>query len=171
MMRLPLGSPFSAPISSIGKREGSEDTMSQTIGCTILRGGTSKGIYLKEADIPADPAAREKTILSIFGSPDRRQIDGLGGADPLTSKVCIVGPPPHDEPRAAGAHLSYTFGQVEIAAPVVDFRSLCGNLTSGVGAFAIWENMVRPVAPVTTVRIWNTNLESMLYCEVPVEAG
>ena len=145
--------------------------MSQTIGCTILRGGTSKGIYLKEADIPADPAAREKTILSIFGSPDRRQIDGLGGADPLTSKVCIVGPPPDDEPRAAGAHLSYTFGQVEIAAPVVDFRSLCGNLTSGVGAFAIWENMVRPVAPVTKVRIWNTNLESMLYCEVPVEAG
>ena len=127
--------------------------MSQPIRCTILRGGTSKGIYLKEADIPADPAAREKTILSIFGSPDRRQIDGVGGADPLTSKVCIVGPPPDDEPRAAGAHLSYTFGQVEIAAPVVDFRSLCGNLTSGVGAFAIWENMVRPVAPVTTVRI------------------
>ncbi len=145
--------------------------MSQLIPCTILRGGTSKGIYLKEANLPADPAARKKTILSIFGSPDSRQIDGLGGADPLTSKVCIVGPPPDDEPRAAGAHLSYTFGQVEIATPVVDFRSLCGNLTSGVGVFAIWENMVRPAAPVTTVRIWNTNLESMLYCEVPVEAG
>ena len=145
--------------------------MSEPIRCTILRGGTSKGIYLKEADLPADPSARERTILSIFGSPDRRQIDGLGGADPLTSKVCIVGPPPDDDPRAAGAHLSYTFGQVEIDAPVVDFRSLCGNLTSGVGAFAIWENMVRPAAPITTVRIWNTNLESMLYCEVPIEDG
>jgi 2-methylaconitate cis-trans-isomerase PrpF len=145
--------------------------MSEPIRCTILRGGTSKGVYLREADLPADPAARERTILSIFGSPDRRQIDGLGGADPLTSKVCIVGPPPEGDPRAEGAHLSYTFGQVEIDEPVVDCRSLCGNLTSGVGAFAIWENMVRPVSPMTTVRIWNTNLQSMLYCEVPVEGG
>ena len=145
--------------------------MSKPIRCTILRGGTSKGIYLREADLPADPEARERTILSIFGSPDRRQIDGLGGADPLTSKVCIVGTPPEDEPRAQGAHLSYTFGQVELDEPVVDFRSLCGNLTSGIGAFAIWENMVRPISPMTTVRIWNTNLQSMLYCEVPVEGG
>ena len=68
--------------------------MSKSIRCTILRGGTSKGIYLRESDLPVDAAAREKVILSIFGSPDRRQIDGLGGADPLTSKVCIVGPPP-----------------------------------------------------------------------------
>lgn len=145
--------------------------MSTSIRCTILRGGTSKGVYLKESDLPADPDARERTILSIFGSPDKRQIDGLGGADPLTSKVCIIGPPPEDNPRATGAHLSYTFGQVEIDAPVVDLRSLCGNLTSGVGAFAIWENMVRPTAPITTVRIWNTNLDSMLTCEVPVEDG
>lgn len=145
--------------------------MTEAIRCTILRGGTSKGVYLKEADLPADPVARERTILKIFGSPDRRQIDGLGGADPLTSKVCIIGPPPEGEPRAAGAHLSYTFGQVEIDEPAIDFRSLCGNLTSGVGAFAIWENMVRPISPVTTVRIWNTNLARMLVCEVPVEGG
>ena len=143
--------------------------MSKSIRCTVLRGGTSKGIYLKESDLPVDPAAREKVILSIFGSPDQRQIDGVGGADPLTSKVCIIGPPPENTPRADNAHLSYTFGQVEINEPTVDFRSLCGNLTSGVGAFAIWENMVRPIAPITTVRIWNTNLNSMLYCEVPVE--
>ena len=138
--------------------------MSKSIRCTVLRGGTSKGIYLKESDLPVDPAAREKVILSIFGSPDQRQIDGVGGADPLTSKVCIIGPPPENTPRADKAHLSYTFGQVEINEPTVDFRSLCGNLTSGVGAFAIWENMVRPIAPITTVRIWNTNLNSMLYC-------
>lgn len=145
--------------------------MSNPIHCTILRGGTSKGVYLKEGDLPVDPDEREKTILAIFGSPDRRQIDGLGGADPLTSKVCIVGPPPEDDPRAEGAHLSYTFGQVEIDEPVVDFRSLCGNLTSGIGAFAIWENMVQPTSPITKVRIWNTNLNSMLYCEVPIEGG
>lgn len=145
--------------------------MTDSIRCVILRGGTSKGVYLRAADLPADPVRREKTILSIFGSPDKRQIDGLGGADPLTSKVCIVGPPPTDNPRAEGAHLTYTFGQVEIDEPSIDFRSLCGNLTSGVGAFAIWENMVEPVSPVTTVRIYNTNLDRMLVCEVPVEGG
>ncbi|MEL0108096.1 MAG: PrpF domain-containing protein [Rhodospirillaceae bacterium] len=143
----------------------------KAIPCTILRGGTSKGVYLKESDLPADPAAREQAILRIFGSPDKRQIDGLGGADPLTSKVCIVGAPPKDNPRAKGAQLSYTFGQVEIDHPMVDFRSLCGNLTSGVGAYAIWEDMVEAVSPVTTVRIYNTNLDRMLYCEVPVDGG
>ena len=68
--------------------------MSDSVRCVILRGGTSKGIYLRDADLPRDPVERENTILRIFGSPDKRQIDGLGGADPLTSKVCIIGPPP-----------------------------------------------------------------------------
>jgi len=145
--------------------------MSEAVRCVILRGGTSKGIYLKEADLPVDAGQREKMILSIFGSPDPRQIDGLGGADPLTSKVCIIGPPPSDIPRAEGAHLSYTFGQVEIDEPSVDLRSLCGNLTSGVGAFAIWEGIVEPVEPITTVRIYNTNLARMLVTEVPVKDG
>ena len=145
--------------------------MSEPIRCVILRGGTSKGVYLRDADLPVDPAARQRLILSIFGSPDKRQIDGLGGADPLTSKVCIIGPPPTDAPRAKDAHLSYTFGQVEIDEASVDFRSLCGNLTSGVGAFAIWEGMVTPVEPITTVRIYNTNLERMLIAEVPVKDG
>ncbi|MDP6896119.1 MAG: PrpF domain-containing protein, partial [Rhodospirillales bacterium] len=115
--------------------------MSTSIPCTILRGGTSKGVYLREADLPTDPKECEAAILAIFGSPDKRQIDGLGGADPLTSKVCIVGPPPLAGPGKY-ADLSYTFGQVEIDEPSVDFRSLCGNLTSGVGAFAIWDGMV-----------------------------
>jgi 2-methylaconitate cis-trans-isomerase PrpF len=144
--------------------------MSTPIRCVILRGGTSKGIYLREADLPADPEARDRAILAIFGSPDKRQIDGLGGADPLTSKVCVIGPP-RDLPQAAGSQLTYTFGQVEIDQPHVDYHSLCGNLTSGVGAFAIWENMVRPVEPVTTVRIYNTNLDRVLTCEVPVKDG
>ena len=131
-----------------------------------MRGGTSKGVYLREADLPADPAARERMILSIFGSPDKRQIDGLGGADPLTSKVCVIGPPPTDLPQAAGSQLTYTFGQVEIDQPHVDYHSLCGNLTSGVGAFAIRENMVAAVEPVTTVRIFHPLL-SPLGCLQP----
>ena len=144
--------------------------MSTSIPCTILRGGTSKGVYLREADLPTDPKERQATILAIFGSPDKRQIDGLGGADPLTSKVCIVGPPPLVG-TGKYADLSYTFGQVEIDKPSVDFRSLCGNLTSGVGAFAIWDSLVRPVPPMTLVRVYNTNLDSILIVEVPVSDG
>jgi len=142
--------------------------MAAPIRCWIIRGGTSKGVYLKESDLPRDPAARDKTILGIFGSPDKRQINGLGGADPLTSKVCVVGPPPPDHPDC---HLTYTFGQVEIDEPHVDYHSLCGNLTAGVAHFAIWENMVRPVEPMTEVRIYNANLNSVLIAETPVSGG
>ncbi len=142
--------------------------MTDAIRCWIIRGGTSKGVYLKESDLPRDPAARDATILGIFGSPDKRQIDGLGGADPLTSKVCVVGPPP-DAHR--DCHLTYTFGQVEIDQPHVDYHSLCGNLTAGVAAFAIWENMARPVEPMTEVRIYNTNLDAVIVAEVPVRDG
>jgi len=141
--------------------------MSEAIRCSIIRGGTSKGVYLKESDLPLDGGARDKAILDIFGSPDKRQINGLGGADPLTSKVCVVGPPPADRPDC---HLTYTFGQVEIDKPYVDYHSLCGNLTAGVAAFAIWENMVRKNMPTTEVRIYNTNLERLIIAEVPMTA-
>ena len=145
--------------------------MPHPIRAQIIRGGTSKGVYLKEADLPRDPADRDRTILGIFGSPDKRQIDGLGGADPLTSKCCIIGPPPKNRPEAAGCDLSYTFAQVEIAEPHVDYHSLCGNLTSGVATFAIWENMVQPTDPVTHVKIYNTNLNAILHAEVPTKDG
>lgn len=145
--------------------------MSQPIRAWIIRGGTSKGVYLKESDLPRDPQSRDRTILGIFGSPDKRQIDGLGGADPLTSKCCIIGPPPKDKPHAAGCDLSYTFGQVELNEPQVDYHSLCGNLTSGVATFAIWENMVQPTDPVTHVKIYNTNLDAVLLAEVPTKDG
>jgi hypothetical protein len=133
-----------------------------------MRGGTSKAVFLKEADLPPQEDLQKRMILGIFGSPDRRQIDGLGGADPLTSKLAIIGPPRSD-PRAAGTHLTYTFGQVEIDAPEIDFLSLCGNISSAVGAFAVYEGMVQPTSPVTVVRAFNTNLNRVLNIEVPVE--
>jgi methylitaconate Delta-isomerase len=142
--------------------------MSEPVRCVIMRGGTSKAVFLKESDLPAQDELRKNLILGIFGSPDRRQIDGLGGADPLTSKLAIIGPPRSD-PRAAGTHLTYTFGQVEIDAPEIDFLSLCGNISSAVGAFAVYEGMVAPTAPITTVRAFNTNLNRVLTIEVPVE--
>jgi 2-methylaconitate cis-trans-isomerase PrpF len=75
--------------------------MAERIRSVIMRGGTSRAVFLKEADLPRAHAARNAAVLAIFGSPDRRQIDGLGGADPLTSKLAIIGPPRTGDPRAA----------------------------------------------------------------------
>lgn len=143
--------------------------MAERIRSVIMRGGTSRAVFLKEADLPRAQAARDAAVLAIFGSPDRRQIDGLGGADPLTSKLAIIGPPRAGDPRAAGTHLTYTFGQVEINEPEIDYLSLCGNISSAVGVFAIEENLVEPTAPITTVRVFNTNLGRVLTVEVPVD--
>ena len=136
-----------------------------------MRGGTSRAVFLRESDLPTDGAERDRVILAIFGSPDRRQIDGIGGADPLTSKLAIIGPPREGDPRAERTHLTYTFGQVEIEHPEIDWLSLCGNISSAVGAYAVYEGFVRPTSPVTTIRAFNTNLNRVLTIEVPVEGG
>ena len=136
------------------------------IPCTIIRGGTSKGVYLHAEDLPQDPKEREKVILKIFGSPDKRQIDGLGGADALTSKVAIVAKsdcPDYD--------VIYTYGQVAIDQPAVFFRGICGNISSGVGPFAIDEGMVEAKEPVTEVRIYNTNTKKVFRAQVLVKDG
>lgn len=136
------------------------------IPCVIIRSGTSKGIFLKENHIPPAGPARDKLILNIFGSPDVRQIDGLGGADPLTSKLAIIGPSSRPD-----CDVDYTFGQVSFKAAMVDYSGNCGNISSGVGPFAIDEGLVKAVAPVTTVRIHNTNTGKVLVAEVLVENG
>jgi 2-methylaconitate cis-trans-isomerase PrpF len=136
------------------------------IPCVIQRGGTSKGIYLHEKDLPADPELREKVILSIFGSPDIRQIDGLGGADPLTSKIAIIAPSERE-----GADLDYTFGAVDITEPIVDYKGNCGNISSGVGPFAIDEGLVKAQDPETVVRIYNTNTKKILKARVSTPQG
>jgi 2-methylaconitate cis-trans-isomerase PrpF len=105
-------------------------------------------------------------IQAIFGSPDARQIDGLGGADPLTSKLAIISPS-----RSTDADVEYTFAQVGIAEDIVDFGGNCGNISSGVGPFAIDEGLVEPKEPVTTVRIRQTNTDKLLVAEVPVKDG
>lgn len=134
--------------------------------CAILRAGTSKGIFIHENDLPVNAEERDQTILKIFGSPDIRQIDGLGGADPLTSKLAIIGPSAHPE-----ADVDYTFGQVSINRPLVDYSGNCGNISAGVGPFAIDEGLVKAVEPLTKVRIFNTNTQKILIAEVPVANG
>lgn len=136
------------------------------IPCMIMRGGTSKGIYIKAEDMPASRDTWEKVICSLFGSPDPRQIDGLGGADPLTSKVAIVGPSARSD-----ADVDYTFGAVSIHGEHVDFLGNCGNLTSAVGPFAIEQGFVAAREPVTEVKIYNTNTGKLIKSYVPVENG
>lgn len=136
------------------------------IPCVIQRGGTSKGIYIHESDLPEEREIRDKVILSIFGSPDRRQIDGLGGADPLTSKVAIISKSDRED-----ADVNYTFGAVDINEPIIDYRGNCGNLSSGVGPFAIDEGLVKVEYPETIVRIYNTNTKKILKAYVPTLKG
>lgn len=138
----------------------------ETLRCAIVRGGTSKGIFIMKNELPADPALRDKAILAIYGSPDLRQIDGLGGADTLTSKLAIIGPATKE-----GADVDYTFGQVSITDPFVDYGGNCGNISSAVGPFAIDMGLVEPVEPVTTVRIHMTNTGRILTAQVPVKGG
>lgn len=134
--------------------------------CTIMRGGTSKAIFLKENELPPNPVLRDKVILAIFGSPDVRQIDGLGGSDITTSKVAIIGPPSRDD-----ADINYTFGQVQLKKAEVKWDGNCGNISSAVGPYAIDEGMVKVTEPITTVRIHNTNTNKILIAEVEVKDG
>src|SRR5919108_4564463 len=110
----------------------------------VLRGGTSKGAYFLADDLPADPPARDALILSIMGSPDPRQIDGLGGAHPLTSKVAIVSRSKRD-----GCDIDFLFGQVGIDQPRIDVTPNCGNILAGIGPFAIERGLVPAQQPVT----------------------
>lgn len=136
------------------------------IPAVYMRGGTSKGAYLMMSDLPEDPVLRDKVILKIYGSPDVRQIDGIGGADPLTSKVALIAPSSRE-----GVDVDYTFGYVGIKEAVVDYDGNCGNMSSGVGPFAIQQGLVKAEEPITKVRIYNTNTKKIIEAEVPVKNG
>ncbi|MCC6076534.1 4-oxalomesaconate tautomerase [Pseudomonas sp. GCM10022188] len=141
--------------------------MSQTrIPCLLMRGGTSKGAYFLADDLPADPALRDRVLLAAMGSPDRRQIDGLGGADPLTSKVAIVRPS-----QRADADVDYLFAQVLVDEPRVDYGQNCGNILAGVGPFAIERGLVEPCGAFTPVRIYMENTGQIAVARVPTPDG
>jgi len=133
---------------------------------TIYRCGTSKGIFLMENDLPADPELRDKVVLAVFGSPDKRQIDGLGGAEVLTSKLAIIGPS-----SVPDADVDYLFGQVDIESPYISYAGMCGNISSGVAPFAIEQGLVKAVEPITKVRVHSVNLDRIFVTEVPVKDG
>lgn len=138
------------------------------VPAVIMRGGTSKAMFFHEADLPADPADRDRFILAAYGSPDpdRRQINGLGGATSTTSKVAIIG-----DGVAQGVDVTYEFGQVSIDQPLVDRRGNCGNISSAVGPFAVDERLVTPTDPVTVVRFLNLNTGKKIVAHVPTTGG
>ena len=137
-----------------------------SIKCVLMRGGTSKGVFFNERDLPKDRAERERLLLSVMGTPDPRQIDGLGGADPLTSKVCIIGPP-----SVPDADIDYTYALIGIEEPNISWSTNCGNLSAAVGVYAIEEGLVKPQELVTAVRIYNTNTKQIFRAIVPVKDG
>ncbi|WP_207481957.1 4-oxalomesaconate tautomerase [Arenibaculum pallidiluteum] len=140
--------------------------MQTAIPCTLMRGGTSKGAYFLAADLPSDPDLRERVLLAVMGSPDARQIDGLGGATTLTSKVAIVSPA-----TRADADVDYLFVQVAVDAPRTDLGQNCGNILAGVGPFAIEKGLVPARDGETPVRIHMVNSGDVAIARVPTPGG
>lgn len=141
--------------------------MTQTaIPCTVMRGGTSKGLYFLARDLPADVGTRDAVLLAAMGSPDPRQIDGLGGAHPLTSKIAVVGPSTHPD-----ADVDYLFLQAVVDEPRIDAGQNCGNLLAGVGPFALEEGLIQASGDVTLVRINMLNTGSLAVAAIQTPGG
>ncbi|KFG71199.1 4-oxalomesaconate tautomerase [Streptomyces mutabilis] len=138
----------------------------EEVRCTLMRGGTSKGAYFLADDLPADPAARDDLLLRIMGSPDPRQIDGLGGGHPLTSKVAVVSPSADPD-----ADVDYLFLQVAVDAPEVTDRQNCGNILAGVGPFAVERGLVAAGEAETSVRVRMLNTGERAVATFPTPDG
>jgi len=140
--------------------------MSDGVRCMWLRGGTSKGGYFLKGDLPADTAARDAFLLRVMGSPDPRQIDGMGGADPLTSKVAVVSR--SDRP---GIDVDYLFLQVFVDQAIVTDAQNCGNILAGVGPFAIERGLVAATGDETRVTIFMENTGQVAVATVQTPGG
>jgi 4-oxalomesaconate tautomerase len=138
----------------------------RAIPCTLMRGGTSKGPYFVASDLPDDARARDRVLLAVMGSPDPRQIDGLGGADPLTSKVAIV-----SRSERPGVDVDYLFAQVVLDEPLVDVSPNCGNMLAGVAPFAIERGLVSAQDPLTRVSIYMVNTGNRAVAQVETPGG
>jgi 4-oxalomesaconate tautomerase len=141
-------------------------TSQTAIPCTLMRGGTSKGPFFLASDLPGDIETRDRVLLAAMGSPDTRQIDGVGGGDPLTSKVAIV-----SRSSRPGIDVDYLFAQVSVERPLVDVTPTCGNMLAGVGPFAIERGLVRAKDPITPVTIYLVNTGTVAVAHVPTPGG
>lgn len=140
--------------------------MQTAIPCTVMRGGTSKGLYFRAEDLPADTETRDKVLLAAMGSPDIRQIDGMGGAHPLTSKVAVV-----SRPSRPDVDVDYLFLQVVVDKAEVSDSQNCGNLLAGIGPFAIEHGIVKARDGITDVRIFMRNTKSIAVASIQTPGG
>ncbi len=149
-------------------RKGGSDLSSDPEGirCMLMRGGSSKGAFFLASDLPADPSERDSLLLRIMGSPDSRQIDGVGGAHPLTTKVAVVSPSDHDE-----IDIEYLFLQVSVDRPEVSDQQNCGNMLAAVGPFALERGLISATEGRTSARILMKNTGALATASFPVEAG
>ena len=138
------------------------------VPAVFVRGGTSKGLFFHARDLPAGRAATDRLLLAALGSPDPygRQLDGMGGGISPLSKAVIVGPPTRPE-----AEVDYTFAQVAVDRPLVDYGANCGNLTSAVGPFAVDEGLCPRADGEALVRLHNTNTGRLVHARFAVRAG
>ena len=136
------------------------------IPAVFMRGGTSNALVFHRRDLPRDPARWDDIFLAAIGSPDPygRQLDGMGGGISSLSKVVVVGPPTRED-----ADIDYTFGQVVVDRPLVDYGANCGNMSSAVGPFAVDEGLVAPDGATARVRIHNTNTGKIVVSQFPVQ--
>jgi 4-oxalomesaconate tautomerase len=136
--------------------------MQRAIPCMFMRGGTSRGPFFRRSDLPADEATRDRVLLAVMGSPDKRQIDGLGGGHPLTSKVGIV-----SLGATAGVDLDFLFAQLQPEADTVDVTANCGNMLAAVVPFALEAGLVAPRGETSTFRVRTLNTD--MACDITVE--
>ncbi|MCX7232549.1 MAG: 4-oxalomesaconate tautomerase, partial [Burkholderiales bacterium] len=136
--------------------------MQTAIPARFMRGGSSRGPFFLASDLPNDIPTRDRVLLAVMGSPDRRQIDGMGGAHPLTSKVGIVSPS-----RTPGVALDFLFAQLQPDKDTVDTSPNCGNLLAAVVPFALERGLIEPQGDTTTVRVLTLNTD--MQCDVTVQ--
>lgn len=158
MQRLPYYDPH--------ENTGVEQEKKLRIPCVLMRGGSSKGLFFFAKDLPADPVARNRMLLAAMGSPDARQIDGMGGGNDHSSKVVIVAPSSQPD-----ADVEYLFAQVSVARDLVDILPNSGNMLAGVAPFAIESGLVKASSPTTRVRILNTNSQKVVEATVQTPGG
>ena len=134
--------------------------------CVYMRGGTSKAVIFHKEDLPADESKWDEIFLKVMGTPDVKQIDGMGGTVSSTSKIAII-----SKSARPDADVDYTFRQVDITAPTVGKNANCGNISSAVGPYAVDEGLVKVTEPVTVVRVFNTNTKKLIEEHVRVKDG
>lgn len=146
--------------------ETSDAALLGSVEGTLIRGGTSRGLFFRDAELPDAGPVRDALLIELFGSPDPIQVDGIGGGNSHTSKAMIVEPSDR-----ANSDVDYTFGQIAIDEPTVAWDANCGNLTAAIGVYALREGMVPATEPETEVTLYNTNTGTRVDQTVPVRGG